>query len=51
MGKRNEKAVSGAARQSGRKPGAKVLWREVVVLTSFAAHSFFELAIKRCRPH
>jgi len=51
MFKRNERSAAGARRAPGRKPGARRLWSEVVLLTSFAAHSFFELAIKRCKPH
>jgi hypothetical protein len=48
MCKRN--LLVGSAGSNGRKSGASARWRDVVLFASFVAHSFFELAIKRCRP-
>jgi len=49
MCKRNLLTAS-AVKASEGNSGANGLWREVVLFASFVAQSFFELAIKRCRP-
>ena len=46
---RNE--ISGLAKVNGKHSGATSLWRALVFFTAFAARSFVDLAIRRCRPH
>jgi len=47
---RNERE-SGLPGVNTKARGAANLWRALVFFTAFAARSFVDLAIRRCRPH
>jgi len=51
MCKQNETPAGSALPTNGHLADAGGLWRTILLFTSFVVQTFFELAIKRCKPH